>query len=298
MGKHAYLILCHDQWELLQILLRLLDDKRNDIYIHVDKKSKFDPKTVDVCEKSKVFLTERVRVQWGGYSVVKATMVLLKAATENGHYDYYHLLSGHDLPLKSQDEIHAFFDEHQGKEFISLKPCNHMERVKYYYPTQYVFSKNNIIGRVIRKFLLIIQKRIGVDRTKKSIFREWGIGSQFFDITDSFARYLCGNDRLISKAFHSGFIVDGMFVQTIFINSPFNEKGIRFVHPKRDDNKYIYDIYMDINRAIDWKCGSPYVYDTTDLEMLIESDCLFARKFSLFKDEHIIELIIEKIDRS
>lgn len=38
--RHAYLILCHNQFRILCRLLTALDDERNDIYIHVDKKRK------------------------------------------------------------------------------------------------------------------------------------------------------------------------------------------------------------------------------------------------------------------
>lgn len=38
MEKHAYLIAAHSQFELLKKLIVLLDDERNDIYIHVDQK--------------------------------------------------------------------------------------------------------------------------------------------------------------------------------------------------------------------------------------------------------------------
>ena len=44
-------------------------------------------------------------------------MELLKAAIK-GNYDYYHLISGMDLPIKTQKEIHEFFENNKGKEFI------------------------------------------------------------------------------------------------------------------------------------------------------------------------------------
>lgn len=41
--KHAYLIMAHNNFYILEKLLRLLDDSRNDIYVHIDKKvSEFD----------------------------------------------------------------------------------------------------------------------------------------------------------------------------------------------------------------------------------------------------------------
>lgn len=38
--KHAYLIMAHNEFDILEKQLRLLDDYRNDIYIHIDKKVK------------------------------------------------------------------------------------------------------------------------------------------------------------------------------------------------------------------------------------------------------------------
>ena len=36
--KHAYLILVHNDFEILGQLIRAIDDERNDIYIHFDRK--------------------------------------------------------------------------------------------------------------------------------------------------------------------------------------------------------------------------------------------------------------------
>ena len=36
--KHAYLIIAHNNFYILEKLIKLIDDKRNDIYIHIDKK--------------------------------------------------------------------------------------------------------------------------------------------------------------------------------------------------------------------------------------------------------------------
>lgn len=36
--KHAYLIIAHNEFEILKRLIQALDDERNDIYIHFDRK--------------------------------------------------------------------------------------------------------------------------------------------------------------------------------------------------------------------------------------------------------------------
>lgn len=35
--KHAYLVMARSNWNQLATLLNLLDDPRNDIYLHIDK---------------------------------------------------------------------------------------------------------------------------------------------------------------------------------------------------------------------------------------------------------------------
>ena len=108
--KHAYLIMCHDNFTVLETSLRLLDDARNDIYIHVDKKVKnFDKaKLSSVCRHSRIcFTKKRYSVKWGTYSQVFVEMYLFKLAFSNKkeNYRYYHLISGVDLPLKNQEYI-------------------------------------------------------------------------------------------------------------------------------------------------------------------------------------------------
>ena len=113
--KHAYLIICHNNFEILEMLIKAIDHKRNDIYIHIDKKCKNVPfeKIKQLPVYSKINFTKRNSITWGDYSQIKAELTLLKSAIAN-EYKYYHLISGVDFCLKSQEEIHSFFDENEG----------------------------------------------------------------------------------------------------------------------------------------------------------------------------------------
>ena len=119
--RHAFLILAHNEFQILKILLSMLDDGRNDIYLHIDKKVVLGPLEQDLFRlaKARLFVLEqRLDVRWGDISVVKAELLLLETASMKGPYDYYHLLSGVDLPIKSQDYIHRFFEKNKGYEFV------------------------------------------------------------------------------------------------------------------------------------------------------------------------------------
>ena len=119
--KHAYLIMAHDKPRQLEILLSLLDDPRNDIYLHLDSRLAIDLSAFSeqVCH-SNLFFVERDAVRWGHSSLVACELKLLTAAVNKQAYEFYHLLSGADLPLYTQELIHSFFDVHAGEIFLAL----------------------------------------------------------------------------------------------------------------------------------------------------------------------------------
>ena len=58
LKKHAYLIMAHNNFYVLNKLILLLDDERNDIYIHIDKKVKeFDFDVFKkICKKENIIV--------------------------------------------------------------------------------------------------------------------------------------------------------------------------------------------------------------------------------------------------
>lgn len=62
-----------------------------------------------------------------------------------------------------------------------------------------------------------------------------------------------------------------------------------------DTYPYIQNTYMDVLRAIDWTRGKPYVWKKGDYGILIDSNCLFARKFDFTNSPEIVEMLYEKI---
>jgi len=139
--KHAYLIMAHGEPYILERLLKSIDDERNDIFLHADRKwHNFDAgKIQSFVKKSRLFFTPRLDIRWGAFSQIECELSLLKMATGNGKYAYYHLLSGVDMPLARQDKIHQFFEENSGKEFVAFDYHDKVLqqdlcRVKYFHP--------------------------------------------------------------------------------------------------------------------------------------------------------------------
>lgn len=86
LDKHAYLIIAHNNFEVLEILIKMLDYKHNDLYVHIDKKVKnFDTDFFRaLCTQSNIyFLSKRIDVKWGGQSQILTEMLLYKYAYKN-----------------------------------------------------------------------------------------------------------------------------------------------------------------------------------------------------------------------
>lgn len=282
MEKHAYLIMAHGNYTQLGKLVSVLDDERNDIYIHIDKKTKnFNEKIISV-SNSNIKFVKPINVNWGGDSQIKCELSLLEAAVKSDvNYSRYHLLSGVCLPIKSQDYIHNFFENNNG-EYIrfDLRPISlYEDRVKYYYPFQNMIGKNK--GHLValldysQSILVKIQKLIKLDRRKSlKIYK----GVNWFSITDELAQFVLKKKEFIKKHFRYTLCADEMFLHTIVQNSPYKD-----------------NIVNDSLRYIDWERGNPYIFTREDYEKLIQSQDLFARKFDENRDSDIIDTILRKV---
>jgi len=90
------------------------------MYIHVDAKSEIEPfKTALKDVPGVYFADNRIKLYWGGFSAIQATISLLRQAL-NGpiSYDYFVLLQNMDYPIRSTGYISDFFSARKGTEFM------------------------------------------------------------------------------------------------------------------------------------------------------------------------------------
>ena len=224
--KHAFLIMAHGSLPLLRVLLSMLDDERNDIFLHIDRKSDMlDGAEPLVLSKARLFLLEqRVDVRWGNLSQIKAEYVLFEEALKHGPYAYYHLLSGQDLPIKSQDYIHQFFEEHQGKEFVGINHGEEFEwdcrrkMMRYWLFTSLTRSKYgalNAITRRLNKYLSMLLMPF-LHRQKMDFAK----GANWVSITQACVEYVVSKKPFVLKRFNYTFCPDEFFLQTLVWNHP------------------------------------------------------------------------------
>lgn len=279
MDKHAYLIIAHNEFEILKLLVAALDDYRNDIYIHFDAKVKVLP--VLNCEKSSLYiLPSRVDVRWGDYSQIETEMQLFEYAhimqEKTGDiYLYYHLISGVDIPLKSQDYIHNFFNTHQGKEFLGYFQGDLQLELRKKVQMYHLFPKNFskeikwTYRSIARAIFCRAQLCLGIKRNKDiSCVR----GTNWVSVTNDFVEFILSKKKEIKSRFHHTFCADEVYKHTLCWNSKFKD---RIYNPTNE----ALGCMREINWVITDSESFLPSFTMNDYEILKNSPMLFARKF-------------------
>ena len=271
--RHAYLIMVHHEFEILQHLLTALDDERNDLYIHVDKQVDTLP-ILHTKKAGLVVLENRIRVYWGDVSQVAAELRLFDAASKNGPYTYHHVLSGVDMPLKSQDYIHNFFALHQGKEFIGFTQGNLAEQIDRKVRRYHLFPRHfrakqrplDVSRAFLRALCLRLQYLSGYRRHTKMTFKK---GTSWVSVTSHFVDLLLACKTEIMQLYQNSFCADEIFIHTFCWTSVFRE---RLFDPADEGHGCM--------RLVQWRNGQIVDWENKDYELLMNSDALFARKFN------------------
>lgn len=288
--KHAYLVLAHNNIEQLRKLIRALDYELNDIYLHIDSKSDLLNCVSEFrCNASKLYVIKAVNVHWGGFSQIKAELCLMEAAYQNGPYSRYHLLSGNDIPLMNQMNMHTFFEEDAVTEYIhydAIQDIADFERRmgQYHFLMEYCDRKYPILYKLDIVFARI-QKILGINRLK-TMQMELKKGANWFSITQKCVELVLSKKEWIYQCFQHTKCCDEVFLQTIVYNSPLYPN----VYHGQPDIKY-----RNL-RLTDWQRGKPYVFRNEDYDMIVHSQYKFARKFDEKVDNVVIDRLFRRIE--
>ena len=254
--KHAYLIIAHNKYPQLQLLINLLDDPRNDIFVHIDKKSEL-PELIAPNFSKLAILDKRIDTRWGDISLVETELLLLKTAYNSGQYEYFHMISGIDLPIKPNDYIHDFFENYKGLEFVGYiapsEDANYYFRCKRFHLFTRYYKTKNILLKIFWKglrsvfefFANIVPRHFPTDLQIKC-------GSQWVSITKNCCDYLISKEDYILNVFKHTYCPDELFVQTLLWNSDFRSK---IFQGNTEDFPYEHSI-----RLIDMSSGGVSIY--------------------------------------
>ncbi|MFY0642947.1 MAG: hypothetical protein JXR19_00615 [Bacteroidia bacterium] len=115
--KHLVAILAHKAKSQLNYLIDALVEQGFEVIIHLDQKNSAELKTL-LGNRVKYCIPQELNVKRGHYSLLLASLHLLEHSM-NFDFDYYHLISGEDLPVKSAHGMNELLSITKGASFIN-----------------------------------------------------------------------------------------------------------------------------------------------------------------------------------
>lgn len=276
--KQAILITAYKNYHHLEEIIQCFDANFQ-LYIHLDLKSEISDNELANLRKHEIvkLVEQKYKVHWGGFNHLKSILYLAEQALKNPENYYFHLITGHDFPIKSNDYFIEFFNGNKNSEFINYynfpnstagwSGNNGMDRIEYY---NFYDVWNAKIHEQYEKIALAIrfQKRLGFKRRISSKMPPLYGGSTYWSLSRECVRYVMvftQKNKWVLNRFKYTLCAEEFYFQTVIMNSDFADKVI-------NDNL----------RHIDWVArngNNPAILDETDFEKLKESNAVFARKF-------------------
>jgi len=274
----AFLILSHTEPELLDRLVARLSQDFS-VYLHIDSAASF--RAQDFSWAPRVTSVPSRRTYWGSFDVTRAILDLLRTARE-GNHSHYVLISGQDLPLKSNADITSFFGAQNSTDFIRTVRMPYegigggMERLTRMH--WHAFYRYRGARRFIYQGWELLMA-VGY----KTVLQEKVLAGEFYHGETWFALRCHTLDHVFSyldthpeyqELFSGSRLAEESFLQSI----------IRRLNPAGHDIE-------DTMTFMDWHSGpeSPRVLDESDVPRLETTDKLFARKISSGKSRALID---------
>lgn len=291
--NHAVLITAHRSPALLAELIDAMATSRTQVFAHIDRDAPFSPDRVLRIVQSRdriTMLDPPSSVHWRGFSYLSVVLRLLRAAHANGPFDLYHLLTGQCYPTRKPEEILDTFEAHADRDHLECfeLPSDRwtgggLDRMRYFHLYDRFDARKRVLdipfNQGIIYSLVRAQRMLGVRRRLPGDFERYYGGSVFWSLTNAAVGYVLrylDECPEIERGFENTYCPEEILFQTILANSPLADRisgsGLRY---------------------IDWtyRNGSiPANLDESDLERIVASDALFARKID---PEHSAQLLAQ-----
>jgi hypothetical protein len=290
----AYLMLVHDQpahvARLVDALDDALDDHSVDFFIHVDGKARFADFQWILSGRANVHFVERGNIYWADFSMVKAELRLLEAATRAvPAFDRYCMISGADYPIQSREAIRRTFTD-SDRELIRVKykltgvgsngDAGFVER--YHFRADHLerAARSPVQQRLARRYLDLldfINDRLA-PRARTPGF-DYYKGSQWWCLTHACVRYVLAfleQNPHVLRTLRFAFVPEEILFQSIVKASPFADRIAQDFERGPDESDVHGCHYVNWHDPV----SVPKVLDEKDLPVLLASPALFARKMS------------------
>ncbi len=285
--SHAILIMAHKDYPQLRHLVEYFSHDCY-VFIHIDRKGDITKEQTDELKKmgnvTRVY--KRYAVHWGGTSILKCELFLIKCAMEESDADYIHIISGEDYPIKPLETFLNTFDNAKDVSFLSYVHLPHpkwqnnsYKRFEHFYPFDLYHDRNK--SKQKAEQWVNFQKKWHIHRTIPHYFEHLYGGSQWFSITREAAQVVIKYTRrhpAFYRRMRFTFAPEESYIQTVLLNLMPVEKvlndNLRFIRWKNENG------------------NAPANLGTEHFHLLAASKSLFARKFSY----PLCRQLVEKID--
>jgi hypothetical protein len=226
------------------------------------------------------FVEPRHHVFYAGYSMVRATLELIRGALRDSAVRKLVLLSGDSYPIKPSDQIAEMLSDSRGiLGHIQVGPeseCDrHVFEVRYQdcsLLNERIAGQSRMrcyLARIAQNLLSTIVLK---GESPMPLFR----GSQWWSLPRDMVEYcLEVSDspagRMLERYLKLTDASDELFFQTLLLNSRYRDRCFRLGPHKRNAGVVYSD--FSVHRE------SPALLDLRDLSALRRSPCPFARKF-------------------
>jgi Core-2/I-Branching enzyme len=280
--KFAYLVLAHKNPQQLALLCKTLSARGGIVFVHVDQKVELAPFQATLSALPGVHLLEqRWPIYWGGFNMVRATLHMCRMALAEGA-ERLVLLSGLDFPIKPMQEIeHVLGQDADHIDMLTL-PCpglgdgDGFHRIRYFYGMDLMAK----LGFKPRALFVAHSRLLPFWHRSPPSGLNIRMGSQWWSLKAQTVRAVLQHVDAhpeVERFFKWTSIPDESFFQTL----------VNTLAPAK--------VISNNRRLIVWdRQPKPYVFRANDLDELIKSDALFARKFDEEVDTQILQLLLER----
>lgn len=278
--RHVAVMTAYKDFAMLERSLRRLRLFDVDVYLHVDRKTRFTASEAAILEELCCKVLTRYDIPWGGHEHLQAIVDLMRDAVLSGEpYGYVHTLSGQDMVVKP---LEAFGDYWDGTIYMKSIPRQEFpENVE-----SRITHRNLLRGlqawrrpwQAADFALQKIQELPGLGRSQLRSRTPLHKGEVWLSMPFDICRRIVESDEALAllHELRTTYIPEEFFFQTVIMN---------WQYAPRVSRRNL--------RYTDWHSGRgrPAFLDDSDLRPILSSGDVFARKMSTDTSDALVTML-------
>lgn len=308
--KIAALIFAHNDFSILDRLIKTLKHPRIDIFLHISYFNNYTFEELDALKKNEYLniIPIEIKTYLDDYSLVVSVLETIKYAGKN--YKYYIKLSGQDYPIKPIDSLINHLDTIYPKPLLDCTPFDKSNWIyhKLHQPRWYSYllirGRKYIKIRLIKRLVLILpyliskglDKIYNYEKAAANLNLKIFGGSPMWILSDKLIEDILNfsnqskNKKL--KLLKKIWTVEEVFFQTVSMMTNYNYLVELNAIDAIAQNCQTYNYFTDDDKPFK---GHPYILTKHQLPLIKSLPSFFARKFSSEIDTEVLDIIDNEI---